>query len=741
VDYLVKPLVPAILKAKVAGFVELFRKTELVKRQAEQLRASAQLTRSIVDTAYDAFVAMNAEGAITEWNRQAEIIFGWPRAEAIGRPLAETIIPPPYREAHWRGLRHFLETGEGPVLNRIIEVKALRRDGQVFPAEITIAPVRLDEQYLFAAFVRNISERKRAEQELYQAKEAAEAGSQAKGQFLANMSHEIRTPLNGILGMTELALDTDLTREQHDYLNMVKVSAESLLAVINDILDFSKIEAQKLELDSVDFGLRDLLGDTLKALALRAQQKGLELACHIPPDVPNTLNGDPGRLRQIVINLVGNAIKFTAQGEVLMDVALEVQAADELVLHFAVRDTGIGIPADKQQMIFQAFSQADASTTRQYGGTGLGLAISARLVELMGGRIWVESQPDQGSTFHFTVRFRMGQNAPSDLVRCQPERLHGLPVLVVDDNATNRRILQEMLTNWRMRPTLANGAQEALAALKQAAARGEPFPLVLLDAMMPSVDGFSLAGQIKGHPEFAEAVLLMLSSAARPEDVARCRELGIATYLTKPIKQSELLDAILQMASGQWAVANKERSTLHPAPSTRLRILVAEDNFVNQRLAARLLEKQGHVVIPAHNGLEALAALERDRFDLALMDVEMPEMSGLEAATALRRREASLGGYGPGGRPIPVIAMTAHAMKGDRERCLEAGMDGYVSKPVRAKELYEAIARVYQAGQRDRYANSPPPPSQESTSETATGASEAPGRTLDQLGERRDVLA
>jgi PAS domain S-box-containing protein len=649
-----------------------------------------------VDTAHDAFVAMDARGVICGWNRQAEATFGWSRAEAMGRPLAPTIIPPAYREAHDEGLRRFLATGEGPVLNKRIEVAAVRRDGSEFPVELTIAPIRLGEGPLFAAFVRDITERKRAESQLREAKEAAEAASKAKSEFLANMSHEIRTPMNGILGMTELALDTELTREQRDYLTLVRVSAESLMAVIDDILDFSKIEAQKLTLDERDFSLRDGLGDTLKALALRAQQKGLELACHIPPEVPDALRGDPGRLRQVIVNLVGNAIKFTQAGEVVVEVTRaggDGPPSDGCLLEFSVRDTGIGIPPEKLGLIFEAFAQADGSTTREYGGTGLGLTISSRLVELMGGRVWVESEVGRGSTFRFTARFGPARGSAASAGLRRPEGLHGLSVLVVDDNATNRQILEEMLANWRMRPTAVDGGPAALARMKQAAAAGEPFALVLLDAMMPGMDGFALAEEIGSHPELAGAVLMMLSSAGRPEDGARCRALGIGTYLTKPVKQSELLDAILTALD---AAAVEEppppAEEEPPAAGRRLRVLLAEDNPVNQRLAVGLLERQGHAVVVAGNGREAVAALEADRFDVVLMDVQMPEMGGLEATQAVRAREAAVG------RHTPIIAMTAHAMKGDRERCLEAGMDDYVSKPVRAQDLYDALGRVAPQG-------------------------------------------
>ncbi len=696
------------------------------KQTDETLHKADELVKAVVQASPVALTALDCNDKVVMFSPAAEKMFGWTAEEVLGGPL-------PY-VSQAEGDHH------RAILNQLIEGQSLdsaelrrqRKDGSWVDFQLSTAPMfdTHGKVIAYLGVMNDMTERKRVEEdlkryasdlevardkqeentreltrafeELADAKVRAEAASRAKSEFLANMSHEIRTPLNGILGMSELLLDTQLTAEQSEYMGMLKYSTEALLALVNDILDFSKIEAHKLTLDAIEFNLAESVGDALKSLAIRANQKGLEVACSFSSNLPDFVIGDPGRLRQIILNLVGNAIKFTEKGEVEVRVELTGESSDGTAkgssdnvvrLHFMVRDTGIGIPPDKHEIIFGAFEQADPSATRRYGGTGLGLAITSNLVSLMQGRIWVESEVGKGSVFHFTVQFGVGRRV--GITRwAEFDQLRSLPALVVDDNSTNRQILVEVLKRWNMAPTAAESGRQALELLEQSTRAGKPFAVILLDSQMHDLTGFEVAEQIRRDSGLPRAAILMLTSAGRAGDAARCRQLGIAAYLLKPVKQSELLEAMLLALGVPAESSAPPLVTRHSLREDhrRLHILVAEDNPINQALVMRLLEKRGHSVTVVANGKKALEALEKASgaaFDLVLMDMLMPEMDGEECVARIRAKEA-----GSISR-IPIIALTAQAMTGDRERLLASGLDAYVSKPVRAQELFDTIDGLF----------------------------------------------
>jgi len=686
VEYISTPILDE--RGVPTGAVVTFNDTTERERAEQELAHERRLFQALMDNIPDTIYFQDTACRFMRINKAQANLLGIPDPqEAIGKTDFD-FFPREFAQACYDAEQKLLQSGQ-PII--AAEQKLVKPNGQVQWLSTTEVPLRDVEGKAmgFVGISRDITDRKLAEIDLANATKAAESANRVKSEFLANMSHEIRTPMNGVIGMTELVLDTELSPEQREHVETIRTSAETLLTVINDILDFSKIEAGKLDLDLIPFALRDGLEETTRILAFRAGQKGLELTCDIRPEVPEQVVGDPTRLRQILVNLASNAIKFTERGEVALRVEVESQTGGSVILHFSVRDTGIGIPEDKHRLIFEAFSQADTSTSRRFGGTGLGLTICSRLVALMNGQLWLESAPGQGSIFHFTAQLGIAEHQ-AERPRMEP-RLEGTAVLVVDDNLTNRRILAETLGRWGARVTEAEGSAAALAALERAEKQSDPFVLMLTDVQMPEKDGFELVEEVKGRTGLGhKPLVVMLTSAGVRGDSVRCRQLGVSAYVTKPIRQSDL-HKVLMIVLGDTALRSGApelvtRHSLREAGlSKRLEILLAEDNLVNQKLAARLLEKQGHKVTLASNGNEALAILGKQAFDLVLMDVQMPELDGFEATAAIREREKLTGAH------QVVIAMTAHAMKGDRERCLTAGMDGYVSKPIHAKELFAAI--------------------------------------------------
>ena len=669
----------------------------LVGERTLQLQESEERFRTISAYAQDAILMTGPDGGISFWNAAAEKIFGRTCEEALGQDFCVLLAPGEDNVAWQDGSRPSrLAEQRGPT-DRIFELNALRKDGREFPAEASFAKVKMKDGWHVVAVIRDITQHREVEDTLRQAKQAAEEAARAKSEFVANMSHEIRTPMNGIIGMAGLLLDTDLTAEQHEFVETIAMSSDALLAIVNDILDFSRIEAGKMDLEELDFDLRTTIEEMNDILAVCPQEKGLEYTCLIHPNVPSLLRGDPGRLRQVLTNLIGNAVKFTAEGEVALEVGLETESDGEATVRFEVKDTGIGIPRDKIEKLFAPFTQADASTTRQYGGTGLGLSISKRLAEQMGGRIGAQSEAGKGSTFWFTVTLRKQEPGAAE-TRSWPEDavsvLVGKRILVVDDNATSRAVLKRQLESWRCECSEASDGETAMESLRAAESRGNPFQIALLDMQLPNMDGETLGRTIREDASLADTLLVMMTSMGRRGDATRLEQLGFAAYLTKPVKQSQLHDCLVAVVDVGRATGERRPARLvtrHSVAERKrrgLRILLAEDNPTNRVVALAILKKLGYRADAVANGLEVLRALETIPYDLVLMDFQMPEMDGFEATGKIRD---------PGSkvldRSIPVIAMTAHAMKGDREKCLESGMNDYVAKPVKPLELAEAIER------------------------------------------------
>lgn len=667
---------------EIAGDLGLYLHSISVEKQRKEaeteVRALKEYHESIVNNLGEGILIEDKRSIITFVNPSLEKILGYKEKELVGQ--------------HWKKIvpEEELQKISNKTRSRK-DIQAEKYETQLVAKNTRRIPVLITAQSLFKqkkyegvlTAISDISE-------LVSARKEALAANKAKTEFLANMSHEIRTPMNGIIGMTELALNSKLTREQFGYLEAIRESSESLMMIINDILDFSKVEVMKIELEHLDFSIRNALGDMVSAMALQAHKKGLELAYHVSQDIPDDVIGDPGRLRQILLNLLGNAVKFTHKGEVVVTVHKESIKEDHIQLHFTVKDTGIGIPPKKQKIIFEAFTQADGSMNRRFGGTGLGLAISSQLIALMDGRIWVDSKTGEGSKFHFTVKLGISKFPIKRTLPTAVKNLKNMPVLVVDDNKTNRLLLKEMLTNWGLKPTLSSSGRSALTSLKKAKKTKKPFQMLIIDAQMPEMDGFTLAHKIKGDPDFENVKIMMLTSAGVRGDAARCRELGIEAYMTKPIKQSELLNSITLITRKSPKEEKKALITKYSIREAkkRLHVLVVEDNIINQKLAAHFLQKYGYSVSLASNGQEAINANKKDKFDLILMDIQMPKLDGLEATKIIRESEEKSKTH------IPIIALTAHALKGDKDRCLEAGMDDYLSKPLKAEVLYKTIDKV-----------------------------------------------
>ena len=666
------------------------------KRTEDALRSSEVRLRGITDSAQDGIVMMDPRGTISYWNPAAQSILGYLHEEAIGKNLHRLLVPERYLAAHRAAFPEFSRNGRGNAVGQTVEMAARRKDGREITVDISLSAIRLNDGWHAVGIIRDITSRKLAEAAEQEAKRRAEAATRAKSEFLANMSHEIRTPMNGVIGMTGLLLDTDLTDDQRLYAETVRASGESLLAIVNDILDFSKIEAGRLDLATMDFDLQSLLDDFAATLAVRAHEKRLEFCCVADPEVPTLLAGDPGRLRQILTNLAANAVKFTQKGEVAVRVSLEQKEETGCLLRFSVRDTGIGIPADKIGILFAKFSQVDASTTRTYGGTGLGLAISKQLATMMGGEVGVESTEGVGSQFWFTVRLGR-QLEGSEAQSRPPANLRGVRALIVDDNATSREILSARMTSWGMRSAQAVDGPAALQALDQALAENDPFQVALIDMQMPGMDGEAVGRAIRADRRLADTRMVMLTSPGARGAARSFAAIGFAAYAAKPIGRRELMRALSLALPGRRAmqppakpIATRQTAgaALSRFDGREPRILLAEDDATNQLVAVGILKKLGLRADVVANGAEAVKALESVRYDLVLMDVQMPVMDGLKATRQIRDPRSKVRNHA-----IPIVAMTAQAMQGARECCLDAGMNDYLSKPVSPKDLAEVLVR------------------------------------------------
>lgn len=677
--------------ATSASIIQAIRNDERRKKAEEGLVKSEQRIRSIVENVIDAIITIDNHGIIQTFNPAAERIFGYLADQVIGNNV-RILVPQPHHDLHDGYIRNYIKTGEEHIIGKTRELSGKKGDGSSFPMELSVSEMKLGEEAFFIGIVRDISERKRIESELIQARESAEQANRAKSDFLAVMSHEIRTPMNGILGLTDIVLDTELTKEQRDNLNLVNYSAESLLNIINDILDFSKIEAGRFELDYSDFDIRERLNETVQSLSARALQKDLEFIFSVDEGVPLLVVGDLGRLRQILVNLVGNAIKFTEQGEISINISAESADAGIVELRFDVLDTGIGIPKEKLEMIFKPFTQVDSTTTRKYGGTGLGLAITTQLIEMMKGRLWVESELGKGSAFHFTCR--LGVSAKTDEIDYKVDMavIRDLKILIVDDNDTNRKILSKQIIKWGATPIMTSSGKEAISILESLSLSGDYATIALIDVMMPEMDGFELTEWIRESKLALKPKIIIMSSGNPSGSCERCLDLGVQAYLRKPLRPEDLLNSILAILRPETKVPQTSTGSSFSERSATIRslkILLAEDNPVNQKLAMLMLEKKGHKVVVARNGLEAVEKNEQEKFDLILMDIQMPELDGLQATRQIRELEKRTG------KRIPIIALTAHALKGDEEKCLEAGMDEYISKPISRRQLFETMERLF----------------------------------------------